>query len=364
MTAAGGSVNDMASGGAVNRKKGLAGAAVGLAAAGVAGAVAAQRIAVGRLRTRPDPYLHEPLGMLRGRPVPVRASDGVTLHAEIDGADDAPLTVLFAHGWTLHQDSWHFQRRDLAGRARLVFYDQRDHGRSGRTATKPVTMERLADDMAEVIDATVPAGGRVVLAGHSMGGMTIMALAERRPELFGDRVAGAALVGTSSGGLARVTLGLPAPAGTAFRATTPGTLAALGRVHGIVDRGRSCGGDLAFLGMRYVGFGDPHASPTVIDFSERMVRSTPMDVVADYYPVLMAHDRLAALDVLAKIPTLIVSGTRDRLTPPGHSAIMAEALPSAHYVSIADTGHMVMLEQPALVTRALGDLLNRTEETR
>ena len=350
----------------MNRKKGLAGAAVGVAAAGVAGALAAQRIAVGRLRTRPDPYLHEPLGMLRGRPVPVRAGDGVSLHAEIDGAEDAPLTVLFSHGWTLQQDSWHFQRRDLAGRARLVFYDHRDHGRSGRSATRPVTMERLADDLYDVIAATVPDGGRVVLAGHSMGGMTIMAFAERHPELFGDRVTGAALVGTSAGELSEVTLGIPmaaGKAGKAVRATIPTTLAALGKAHSVVDRSRAYGGDLAFLGMRHLGFGDPHASPTMIDFSEHMIRATPMDVIAEYYPVLMAHDKLAALDVLNKVPTLIVSGTRDRLTPPAHSKAIADAVPSAHYVSIADAGHMVMLEQHTLVTAALRELINRAERS-
>lgn len=339
-------------------KKGLIGAAVGVAAAaGVAGVVAAQRATVGRLRMRPDPYAGEPFGELRGRVVPVRTDDGVDLHVEVDGTEDAPLTVIFAHGWTLNQDAWHFQRRDLADRARLVFYDHRDHGRSGRSATRPVTMERLADDLYEVIAAI--GGGRVVLAGHSMGGMAIMALAERHPELFGDRVAGAALIGTSSGELSEVTLGLPMAVGKAYQLTVPTTLAALGKAHSIVDRTRAYGGDLAFLGMRHLGFGDPHASPTVIDFSEHMIRATPMDVIAEYYPVLMDHDKLAALTVLDKVPTLIVSGTQDRLTPPAHSKAIADAVPSAHFVTIAGAGHMVMLEQHALVTEALATLLDR-----
>lgn len=344
----------------MSQKLGLIGAAVGVAAAaGVAGVVAAQRVTVGRLRMRPDPYADEPFGELRGRTVPVRTDDGVNLHVEVDGAEDAPLTVIFAHGWTLNQDAWHFQRRDLADRARLVFYDHRDHGKSERSATRPVTMERLADDLYEVIAATVPEGGRVVLAGHSMGGMTIMALAERHPELFGDRIAGAALIGTSPGELTGVTLGLPMAAGKAFQATVPTTLAALGKAHSLVDRTRAYGGDLAFLGMRHLGFGDPHASPTMIDFSEHMIRETPMDVIAEYYPVLMSHDKLAALAVLDKVPTLIVSGTSDRLTPPEHSKVIADAVPSAHFISIAGAGHMVMLEQHALVTEALNTLLNR-----
>lgn len=240
-----------------------------------------------------------------------------------------------------------------------MFYDHRDHGRSGRSTTKPVTMERLAADLYDVIGATVPEGGRLVLVGHSMGGMTIMALAERHPELFGDRVAGVALVGTSPGELSEVTLGLPMAAGKAFQATAQPTLTALGKAHTLVDRGRAYGGDLAFLGMRYLGFGDPHASPSMIDFSEQMIRSTPMDVIAEYFPVLMSHDKLAALDILNKVPALIISGTRDRLTPPEHSAVMADAVPSAHHVSIAGAGHMVMLEQHALVTDALRRLLDR-----
>lgn len=337
--------------------KGLIGAALGVAAAGVAGAVAAQRIAVGRLRTRPDPAADEPLGALHGRPREVWTADGVRLHVEVGGDADAPLTVIFVHGWTLTQDIWHYQRRDLADRARLVCYDLRDHGRSGRGATKPVGVDLLGDDLYRVIEAV--ADGPVVLVGHSMGGMTIMALADAHPELFGERVVGVALVGTSAGDLSQVTLGLPMIAGKVFGASAPRAVAALGRVPGLVDRGRALGGHLAFLGTRYIGFGDPHVSPAIVDFSERMIRSTPMDVVAEYFPALLAHDKFAALGVLDRVPTLILSGTADRLTPPEHSAAMADAIGSADHVSITGTGHLVMLEQPGLVTDALRRLLDR-----
>src|SRR5690348_14771479 len=110
------------------------GLAVGVAAAGAGIAIAAEKIAVGRLRLRPDPAADEPLGQLRGRALTVLADDGVPLHAEVCGPDDAPVTIVFTHGYTLTQDCWHYQRTGLDGAARLVFWDQRGHGRSGRLA--------------------------------------------------------------------------------------------------------------------------------------------------------------------------------------------------------------------------------------
>ena len=108
------------------------GLAVGAAAAGVGAVIAAEKIAVGRLRLRPDPAADEPLGQLRGRPLTVLADDGVPLHAEVAGPDDAPVTIVFTHGYTLTQDCWHYQRQGLEETARLVFWDQRGHGRSPR----------------------------------------------------------------------------------------------------------------------------------------------------------------------------------------------------------------------------------------
>ena len=106
---------------------------------------------------------------------------------------------------------WHYQRQALRPPAdvRVVLYDQRAHGRSSRGARRALDHRpaRRATCGA-VLDAVAPTGP-VVLVGHSMGGMTVMALADARPELFGERVVGVALVGTSAGKLAQVTFGLP-----------------------------------------------------------------------------------------------------------------------------------------------------------
>lgn len=341
------------------RRFGIASAIVGAASAALAGATFAKRYAIGRIRLRPDPEANEPFGELRGRPAPVTTSDGVTLHAEIDGPEDAPLTVVFCHGYTLNLDSWHYQRRDLRDSYRLVLWDQRCHGRSQRSSpAENCTIDRLGDDLAEVLDALVP--GPCVLVGHSMGGMTIMALADRHPHLFRDRIRGVVLLSTSAGRLAEITLGLPAIVSKVVHKVGPATVAALGKRGALVDRGRQVGHDIGFLAVRLFGFGDSrNASPTVVDFVESMISTTPTEVIANFYPALMSHDKLNALDVLDGVPTAIIVGERDWMTPPEHSRAIAAALPGAQLIEIPGTSHLAHLERPGAVNDELRDLLKR-----
>lgn len=340
------------------RKVGLAGAIVGAASAGVAAAALAKRLAVGRIRLRPDADASEPFGELRGRDRTLVTSDGVALHVEIDGPEEAPLTIVFCHGYCLSLESWHYQRRDLRDTYRMVLWDQRSHGRSQRSRADDSTIDRLGDDLAEVIERFVP--GPCVLVGHSMGGMTIMALADRRPELFGDRIRGVAMIATSAGKLAELTLGLPAMLSKVVHKVAPATVSVLGRSGSFVDRTRRAGSDIGFLMTRYMGFGDSkNVSPTLVDFAESMIRATPTEVVADFYPALMNHDKLSALGVLDGVPTTILVGDKDWLTPPDHSKAIAAALPRAHFTEVPDSSHLLQLERPGVVNDALRDLIKR-----
>ena len=229
------------------RRAAVVAGAAGVVAAGAAVGLAAERYAVGRSFRGEDAEADEPLGQLRGEAVPVRSDDGVALHTEVErAAGDAPVTVVFSHGLALDQGSWHYQRRDLAGVGTLVFWDQRGHGRSSRGAPERATIDQLGADLLAVIEATAPTGP-IVLVGHSMGGMTIMALADAHPELFGDRVVGVALISTSPGKLAEVSLGVPAAAGRALRKMAPKALAALNRRPGLVAGGRKLGADVEFV---------------------------------------------------------------------------------------------------------------------
>ncbi|MFC9977791.1 alpha/beta fold hydrolase [Spirillospora sp. NPDC127200] len=343
------------------RRIGIAGAVAGVGAAGVGAAVGLRHLAVGRIRLRPDPDADEPFGGLRGEPMTVAADDGLALHVEVEGPEDAPLTVVFCHGYCLTQDTWHYQRRDLPGgdRLRLVFWDQRSHGRSGRSDAAHATVDQTGADLEAVLRATVRPGGRVVLVGHSMGGMSIMALADARPELFGDPVVGVALVNTSGGDLREMTLGLPMALAKLVRPLTPGTLRGLGRRADLVDRVRGLGADVAFMVTKRMAFADPQISPTVVDFLEQMIRATPIDVIAEFYPALVGHDKAAALEVIGKVPAVVMTGGRDRLTPPAHGRRIAEALPGAELVEIERAGHVLPLEYPGVVTGGVRRLLDR-----
>ena len=363
---------------------GVTGLAAGAIAAGAGAVVLAEKIAVGRIRLRPDPTAGEPFGMVRGASMTVRADDGLPLHVEVSGPQDAPVTIIFCHGYTLNSDVWYYQRAGLSATARCVFWDQRSHGRSGRSDPELVTIDQLGADLHEVLLATAPGDTPVVLVGHSMGGMTVMALADQHPELFGagasggttshpprsaasggttphptrSKVIGAVLISTAAGTVDPATW-LPAPLRPVVRAAMPSMMtgASRGRMAEVVERGRRSAGDLAFLGTRRIAFGDPRVSPTVVDFLERIIRSTPIDVIADFYVALVGHDKRHALTVLGNVPVLVLTGDRDRLVDAALSDEIASSIRDAKLVRIAGAGHVVILERPEEVNEAIADLV-------
>ncbi|WP_430478465.1 alpha/beta fold hydrolase [Streptomyces sp. P11-1] len=370
------------------RRAGVAGAAIGVLAAGAAAGVAVERLTVGRgMRKKARLALDAtgPYGSLRGTPGRAIADDGTELYYEVDEVQPAqpeagpgpggnrrrrlfgrkapaPVTVVFSHGYCLGQDSWHFQRAALRGLVRTVHWDQRSHGHSerGRAQADGVALgiDQLGRDLKAVIDAAVPEG-RIVLVGHSMGGMTVMALADQYPDLIRDRAAAVAFVGTSSGRLGEVNFGLPVAGVRAVRRVLPGVLRALGTQAELVEKGRRATADL-FAGLikRY-SFSSRDVDPAVARFAERLIESTPIDVVAEFYPAFTEHDKSGALPVFRDLPVLILAGEKDLVTPSSHSEAIADVLPDAELILVPDAGHLVMLEHPETVTDRLADLLVR-----
>ncbi|MFI9049402.1 alpha/beta fold hydrolase [Streptomyces sp. NPDC053427] len=415
------SVNNWARAG---RHAGVAGAAIGVIAAGAAAGVAIERMTVGRgMRRRARLALDAegPYGTLRGTPGAAVAEDGTKLYYEVDEPGEAPgkpaanggktakgakaaakaakngtggqgdaraaldgqgtqgvrkrllaalgrrsvaPTVVFSHGYCLSQDSWHFQRAALRGIVRTVHWDQRSHGRSARghgqiDGTDPVTIDLLGRDLKAVLDAAVPEGP-IVLVGHSMGGMTVMALADQFPEYVAERVVGVALIGTSAGKLGEVAFGLPSMGVKAFHAVAPGLLKALGSQSEIVERGRRATADL-FAGLikRY-SFGTPEdVDSGIARFAERLIEATPIDVVAEFYPAFAVHDKTEAVAAYDAKPALVLAGEKDLITPVDHSRTIAELLPHADLLCVPGAGHLVMLERPELVNDQLVSLVER-----
>jgi pimeloyl-ACP methyl ester carboxylesterase len=336
------------------RITGAAGLTVGAVAAGAGAVVAAERIAISRLRNRAGTPSDEPFGTLRGCELTVLAPDGIPLHVEIDGPDTAPVTIIFCHGYTLTQDCWYFQRRDLSDH-RMIFWDQRDHGRSGRGEPACATLDYLGADLKAVIDAAAPGPAPVVLVGHSMGGMTIMALAEQHPAMFGTKVAGAVLINTAASGLQSGSPWMPGLVRPVLARALPVVLHGTsgGRPAALVERGRRASPDLSFLGTRLIGFGDGEVSPARVSFLEQMIRSTPMDVVARYGEMLLTCDRRGALPTLGKIPVTVMVSEKDRLLTPQLGVELAAGIPGAQLIWVPGAGHALILERPDLVTDAI-----------
>jgi pimeloyl-ACP methyl ester carboxylesterase len=342
------------------RRSVLATAMIGAGATGAG--LAAQRRAVRRIRERPDAHAGEPFGTVRGRPVVVRADDGTRLHAEIDGDEHSDLAVVFSHGWTLNQDSWHFQRKALRGLGRLVFWDQRGHGRSGGGERPGYGLDQIGADLAAVIEQTVPADMPVVLIGHSMGGMTIMRYADRDPEAFRRRVVATGLVCTSSGGLGEFTLGLPAVLARLSQRVIPHALRTVGRGTPVLERFRHFARDGALLIEDRIAFG-PDASPTAIAFSEQMAADTRMDALIDFFGAMTGTPVISMCEALDHAETLIIAGENDILTPSHHSETISTCVPSARLEVVPVAGHMVMLERPGVVSDHLGDLIERARKS-
>ncbi len=294
--------------------------------------------------------------------------DDVRLHVEVDGVaagggeGGAPLTVVFAHGFTARLAEWELQRAALRDRARLVFFDQRGHGRSARTPLPDATIDRTGRDLGQVLDATTPTGP-VILAGHSMGAMSIMALARQRPELFGSRVVGAFLLATSAGGLVETgVLGWLVKL-IRWLGLLPLYLWWLQLVAPVLERFRFRGSAFGRWFTRRLLFGRDDAHPASVRLVQDLLEETPFPVSAAFYATFLDHDETASLQVLRRVPVTVVAATHDRLTPAAHGRRIAEAIgENAELVVVPGAGHSVNLTRPGIVDGALLDLLDRVED--
>lgn len=292
----------------------------------------------------------------RPRPVHgVRAGDGVPLHVEIRGHQGP--TVVLSHGFTVDSDEWAPQVAALADRARVVTWDQRGHGRSGWGDPSHATIDQLGRDLATVLDAVAPST-RVVLGGHSMGGMSVLALARRRPEWFGTRVAGVFLVATSAGDLVS-----DGPLGVLHSAARragllPAVLQGARLVAPLADQLPWRGSALGRWLVRRLAF-TADATEEEVRRLQSVTESVPLPVTSAFSPSLLAYDETEALPALARVPTTVVAAADDRLTPAAHGRRIAEELgPRARLVLVDGAGHAVNQTHHEVVDAALLDLVD------
>ncbi|MCV7332997.1 alpha/beta fold hydrolase [Mycobacterium cookii] len=345
--------------------KGLARWLAGAAGVGALGTIAGVTVArsVTRRVVVDDPYVNEDFETLDGdRSYLVTTPDGVPLAVREVGPTDAPLTVVFAHGFCLRMGSFHFQRIRLSeewgSQVRMIFYDQRGHGRSGAAPPETYTVTQLGMDLETVLQVIAPRGP-IVLVGHSMGGMTVLSHARQFPQQYGNRITGAALISSAAEGVAKSPLGeiLNNPALEAVRR-------AARSAPKLVHRGRNATRSLIGPILRAASYSNINVSPTIAAFSEEMMLGTPIPTMVEFLQALEVHDETKGLATLATIPTLIVCGDRDLVTPAEYSRRMAAALPDCELVIVSRAGHLVLLDQSEPVNGALVRLVKRATPSR
>jgi pimeloyl-ACP methyl ester carboxylesterase len=325
----------------------LAAAGAGTAAAGAAW-YATRRI--DRRRIHGDPEHARILAPLDGRAVDVRAADGTRLHAEVHGPDGAPTLVL-THGWTCAVHFWTYQIQELAPALRVVAWDLRGHGQSEAPSGGDFSIDTLGDDLQAVIEATVPDGERAVLAGHSMGAMSMVAWAARHPEEVERRASAFALISTGMGDLMSEALVVRSP--ERFKPVSTKIAARIFSSSLPLPPGPT---PVVFRALRYLAL-SPAATPAQVQFTERMVLDCPARVRSGC-AATMSHLDLYHGVASVTVPTVVLVGERDKLTPPRHARKLAEELPNLReLVEVPRYGHMLPLEAHPDVSRVLRQLV-------
>jgi 3-oxoadipate enol-lactonase len=251
----------------------------------------------------------------------------VTLAVEARG--DGPALLLI-HGFPLDRSMWAHQIATLA-RWRRIAPDLRGCGFSD-APEQGYTMAAYADDLVRLLDRL--RAERAVVAGHSMGGYVAFEMLRRHRE----RVMGLILVDTRAG------------ADTSEGRKGRDALIEVARTQGPAAVAEH-------LLPRLVGRSTQRTQPQVLEQVREMARRTPVPGMVGALTAMRdrpdSTPHLAAIDV----PTLVVVGEEDELTPPPMARAMTSAIPSAAMTTIPGAGHLAPLEAPTAVTRVIAEFL-------
>lgn len=242
-------------------------------------------------------------------------------YAQQTGDEAGKDNLLFVHGTGENHRFWAHQLKALK-EADSYALDLPGHGRSEGRGFK--TIAAYCDFLPSLLKAL--ALEKAILVGHSMGGAIALDFALRHP----TRTEGLILVGT--GARLRV-----APA------ILSGILADF---------------DAAMDLICEWAYG-PSAPEGLMRQGRRQMRQTPREVLHGDFVACDAFDVMADLERIG-CPTLVICGTQDKLTPPKYSAYLRDHIPGAELVLVEGTGHMIMLERPEKVSRAIKGFISRT----
>jgi len=295
------------------------------------------------------------------RPVTVRTADGVSLAVRVYGPEDAPLTLVFAHGHCLHTESWSLLCASLRARwgedARMICYDHRGHGDSGEGPPATYTIDQLAHDLDAVLRAVAPAGP-VVLVGHSMGAMVLLAYSRLFAEAIGTRVVGVGLIAGAATGLTDIGLGR-----FLHRYTVTSLQTVIRHAPRAIQASKRFSRRLFEPMMREASAGTRTISPRLLAVAATMLNETPLPTMTGFLTSLIHFDEIEGLHRLGAVPTLVLAGSADIVVPFAHSVVLASQLGDCELVRIEGGSHSVIGERTEEVAGAIARLVARTRSS-
>lgn len=317
----------------------------GIAAGAVAGGMLGRTVLKAR-RRRGDAEAHEALSLLPPEDLgTIRSLDGTGLAVRAAGDRSRPA-IVFAHGFGLDQTTWHYQWTGLSDRYRCVLFDFRSHGGSARAVGGDVSPAAFGNDLVAVLDG-VSTGGPVLVVGHSMGAVAVLAIAESRPDLFDERIAGCVFAGAASSGLLRGAVrsiaGLLRP-----RLSLRDAGSRVNRLRRDIVSSRA---DVGSLIARATHFG-PEASPHVVSYALGLAARAPSEIWTGALAGLMDLDLRHAVEHV-RVPALVLVGEHDRVTPRASADALAAALPDGRLEVVEGAGHFSMMESHEEFNRRL-----------
>jgi pimeloyl-ACP methyl ester carboxylesterase len=292
---------------------------------------------------KPD---RKPLEPHRGEGEVIDGARGAKLYVEQIGPKDAPCLIL-THGWGLDSTIWAYAKRELSQTFRVVVWDLPGMGRS-RAGPDGVHLSAFADDLTRVIDYA--GAQKVVVAGHSIGGMTIQTLARDNPIFFNDRVAGVVLINTTHTDPLKTMIlsGL-------FQALRPLLVAQLHLTAWLeplafIGAWQSYLNGTAHIGNR-LGFG-PHVTHSQLEHVTRLITRNSQRAQALGNLSMIQWDATGALKGVSA-PVLVMGGKDDIVTKPEASRAIAASTPSAGLEIIEEVNHMGFVERSEAYNRAI-----------
>jgi pimeloyl-ACP methyl ester carboxylesterase len=267
------------------------------------------------------------------------------LNVESSGPRSGP-TVVLVHGVGDDLHTFDHLREHLAARRiRAVAYDHAGFGSSPGRGPGPVDIHDLASDLADVIAAQP--SGPVVLLGHSMGSLTVLALASQQPELFGPRVT-AVILAASPGTGRGISMGLPDWCNPVARRIAPALFTVLNRFNRESAFERFFFRTIAALAYGTSTTAERHA------LASKVAGVSPQTLIDHLIGCLRFDDRVGET-VLGRVRTWVVVGAKDHLVSPAAGRRLAASIPHAVLVDLKASGHMMHLEDPAAITALLDE---------